>query len=309
MTTRDERLARRARVEAVARCQGGLVSRRQLAELAVSRAAIRAELDAHRWEVRGAQTVAAIPSMHGDDTTWWHAVLEVGRTAALDGVTALAAAGLSNFDDELVHVSVPRFEARLEVPGVLVHNINRRTEGELDGGPLPCVGVGVAAIRAAGWARSNAQAALVMVMAVQQRLLSGEQLMAAAASTRTRARRAFIQQMAFDIGNGAQSMGELDFAQLCREYGLPEPERQALCHGPNGRVYLDVRWPCGLVVEIDGIHHGEGLNPINDALRQNHVVLQENRVLRIPLMGLRLQPDAFMRQVVLALQMCGGLPT
>ena len=49
------------------------------------------------------------------------------------------------------------------------------------------------------------------------------------------------------------SLGELDFARLCRERGLPEPTRQAVCKGPDGRVFLDVRWECGLVVEIDGV--------------------------------------------------------
>ncbi|MFN8081619.1 MAG: hypothetical protein U0Q19_18840 [Kineosporiaceae bacterium] len=70
---------------------------------------------------------------------------------------------------------------------------------------------------------------------------------------------------------------------------------------PSGRVYLDVAWEdIGLVVEIDGGHHALALNPVDDALRQNEVVLGAARVLRIPVLGLRLAPDRFLRQVARA---------
>jgi hypothetical protein len=61
-------------------------------------------------------------------------------------------------------------------------------------------------------------------------------------------------------------------------------------------VYLDVEWD-GLVVEIDGGHHLAGLNPVDDALRANELVLDGTPVLRLPVLGLRLQPEAFMAQV------------
>jgi very-short-patch-repair endonuclease len=95
------------------------------------------------------------------------------------------------------------------------------------------------------------------------------------------------------------SLGELDFARLCRARGLPEPSRQVVRTHPDGRVYLDVAWDdIGLVVEIDGGHHGLALNPVDDALRQNEVVLGDARVLRIPVIGLRLDAEAFLDQVV-----------
>ena len=56
----------------------------------------------------------------------------------------------------------------------------------------------------------------------------------------------------------------------------------------------------GLVVEIDGGHHALALNVVDDALRQNEVVLGDERVLRVPVIGLRLLPEQFMAQVVRA---------
>ncbi|GAB3080515.1 hypothetical protein GCM10027053_51010 [Intrasporangium mesophilum] len=70
---------------------------------------------------------------------------------------------------------------------------------------------------------------------------------------------------------------------------------------PGGRVYLDVGWDdVGLVVEVDGGHHALALNTVDDALRQNEVVIAGEQVLRIPVLGLRLQPFRFMEQVMRA---------
>ena len=54
------------------------------------------------------------------------------------------------------------------------------------------------------------------------------------------------------------------------------------------------------MVEVDGGHHALALAPVDDALRQNEVTLSDKVVLRIPVLGLRLTPDAFMDQVVRA---------
>ena len=57
----------------------------------------------------------------------------------------------------------------------------------------------------------------------------------------------------------------------------------------------------GRVADIDGAHHQGGANPITDALRQNAVALHGDRVLCIPDIGLRSDPDAFLDQIEAAL--------
>ena len=107
-----------------------------------------------------------------------------------------------------------------------------------------------------------------------------------------------IRGVVRDIAFGVQSLGELDSRLSGRARGLPEPSRQVVRQGPRGRIYLDVRWDDhGLVVEIDGAHHGLGLNPTEDNLRQNSVTLAGERVLRIDVIGLRLEMHRFMDQV------------
>ena len=108
-----------------------------------------------------------------------------------------------------------------------------------------------------------------------------------------------MRQVLKDIADGAQSLGELDFAGLCRRYGIPPPDRQVLRRTALGRVYLDARWDGSrFVVEIDGAGHRVGLAVTDDNLRQNEVTLGDDRVLRLDLIGLRVHEAAFMGQVL-----------
>ncbi|MHA3836444.1 hypothetical protein ACXR8F_12035 [Terrabacter sp. AAH1] len=54
-------------------------------------------------------------------------------------------------------------------------------------------------------------------------------------------------------------------------------------------------------MEIDGAQHRWGLAVTTDNLRQNAVVLGGDRVLRIDVIGLRLETDLFMGQVSVGL--------
>ncbi|MCD6639669.1 MAG: DUF559 domain-containing protein, partial [Nocardioides sp.] len=99
---------------------------------------------------------------------------------------------------------------------------------------------------------------------------------------------------------------ELDFARLCRERGLPEPDRQVVRKGRSGRYYLDVCWESWrVVVEIDGIHHTWAQAVVDDALRHNEVTLQDAVVLRLPVLGLRVATDEFFEQIERALREAG----
>ncbi|MCA0292471.1 MAG: endonuclease domain-containing protein [Actinobacteria bacterium] len=224
---------------------------------------------------------------------WW-AVWESGTRAALDGASALIAEGMSGFVLDHIEISVP-LGARIHPhPGVRI--TQRRVLGPLRPG-LPRVEPATATVRAAQLAVSDRQAALLICLPVQQRIVRAEELLARWTTVRRSPRRSLLDAVIKDVCDGAHSLGELDFARFCRERGLPEPVRQQLRRGPKGRIYLDVAFECGLVVEIDGVQHSLGLAPVDDALRANAVTLQNRRVLRIPVLGLRLDPGAFLDQV------------
>lgn len=163
---------------------------------------------------------------------------------------------------------------------------------------LPRVRVPIAAVRGALWATSDRQAATILAMTVQQRLCRAVDIAEALLAVRRHRRKAFLEAVVLDLVDGAQAMGELDFARLCRTYGLPKPDRQVIRKTSNGRAYLDVYWrEYRLVVEIDGIHHLKVPAIVSDALRQNDLTLAADRVLRVPLLGLRSTEAQFMDQI------------
>lgn len=299
---------RRDRVRTIHGADVGVVSRATLRSVGIDDVDVRAEVRAERWTVHGLQTVALHTRPLGDEERLWQAVWETGLgVAALDGVTALLAAGMTGYCEDRIHLSVVHSHTVKRLTGVRVHKITRRHAREIEPHGIPRVRPAVAAIRAAHWADSDPQAALLLVLPVQQRLVRAADLLETARTIRGRRRRAFVGGVIRDIALGAQSLGELDFARLCRARGLPEPDRQVVRQGAKGRVYLDVRWRCGVVVEIDGIQHTWGMAPVLDALRQNLVTLSKDTVLRIPNIGLRLHEAAFMDQVEQALLLRGGL--
>lgn len=290
------------RAEAIAlRDHGGVLSRAQLTALGVGRGLVARLVRDRRWALHGRHTVAVHCGEIELAATFWRAVHEVGGSALVDGTSSLIAHGLTGLSEDRVHVSVHMLKRSPEVEGVVVHKVSRRLPDDVAPTGLPRTPPALAALRAAQWAVSDRQAALFLTMPVQQRLTSGEELREAHQSYLGRRRRALVGTLIEDISDGAQALGELDFAALCRGRGLPEPERQVVVRGRNGRVYLDVRWREGLVVEIDGSQHFEGLAPVQDMLRQNEVSMRGDLVLRIPLMGLRLDPGAFLDQVERAL--------
>lgn len=281
----------------------GVASRALLREVGVDGDRVRNQVRAGRWVVHGRQTVALHTGDLGERARRWRAVWEVGeRIAVLDGVSALHAVGMTGFDDPSIHVSTLHRHHGSPADGVRLHKVRRRVPDEVVASGVPRTRPQIAAVRAAHWAASNRQAALLLVLPVQQRLTTAGRLVEAAEVVHGRNRRALIRQLVKDIADGAQSLGELDFAALCRQRGLTEPSRQVVVKGPRGRVYLDVRWPdWGLVVEIDGSGHRQGLAVTDDNLRANAVSLSTDLVLRIDLIGLRLETAAFMDQVAAGL--------
>ncbi len=206
---------------------------------------------------------------------------ESGSGARLDGVSALLAHGMESFVEPTIHVTVPRESTPYRLLGVTLHR--RRQPDPMVPGGVPRSRPEWATIRAAQWARSDRQAALLLCLPVQQGLVSPSRLLRAWSDAGRGPRTQLIDTLLRDVCDGARSLGELDFAAWCRRYRLPEPTRQSVRTGPAGRVYLDVEWEeHQLVAEIDGVHHLLGLEPVKDALRANEVVLDGGRSFAFP---------------------------
>lgn len=285
-------------LDRLGRRQGGVVSRAQAYAAGLTRGELRAQLKAQRWQRVWSRSVC----LHTGDVSalgrQWAAVFEGGHRAMLDGETSLIASGLTNYQSSVLRVSVPRGVKPLRGAGLDIRRTRRWSGGDLVATGVPRTRVPVAAVRAAMWARSDKQASLLLLMPVQQGMTTPELIGRALLAVRRDRRRELMHAVVNDMLGGVRSVGELDFARECRRRGIPEPDRQVVRRGKDGRYYLDVCWDdFGLVVEIDGIHHSWAASVVPDAIRQNEVALGRATVLRLPLLGMRVAADEFFDQV------------
>lgn len=302
-----ETATRLAQLRATANPQASVVSRTQLYELGYSRGEVRHHVRARRWRRLGSHCLVLHTGPLTQDARYWAAVLEGGPRAVIDGASALLLAGLEHYEIGEIRVSVPR-GARIRHRGT-VANIRqtRRWAAEdtvRDG--IPRTPPAVAAVRAAIWARSHRQAQLLMIMAVQQGLTSAEELAVEMLRIRRDKRRLLLNDVVLELLGGIGSLNELDVVRGCRERGLPEPDKQVCRRTPDGTYYLDFRWSrWRVVVEVDGIQHAWVTNLVADALRHNRIAIDGDTVLRLPVLGLRAQPEAFFDQIEDALLVAG----
>jgi very-short-patch-repair endonuclease len=288
------------------RQQGWVLSRKQLYAIGITRWEIRGQVRMVRWQLIGDQSVCLHNGPIEDWGHHWAAVFQGGPRAVLDGASSLIAGGLERFAVERIRVSVPR---GAKIRRNRRYNIRqtRRWDAE-DRAPsgIPRTRPDVAAIRGFLWAGTDREATYLLTLTVQQGLARPEALGHQALRVRRDKRRGMLHAVVNDLLDGGRSLGELDIARELRRRGLPAPARQVLRRDKAQRYYLDLYWPqFRLVVEVDGIHHAWAENVVGDALRQNSLAIAGDTVLRVPLLGLRLNPDEFFGQIEEAL-LTGG---
>jgi hypothetical protein len=295
-------------VFALADDQGGVMSRPQLIRAGVARWEITGHLRARRWRKVTSQVLALHNGPLSDHGHRWAAVLHGGPRAMLDGPAALIASGLERFATDRIRVSVPRGARVRRTRRYDIRQTRRWRADDLASGGIPRTRTPIAAVRAALWAKTDKQATYVLSLVVQQGLTNPQQLGTELLRVRRDKRRLLLHAVVNDLLGGARSLSEIDVVREPKRPGLPAPARQVLRTDRRGRYYLDLYRPDhGVVVEIDGFHHAWAENVVGDALRQNALVLQGDVVLRLPLLGLRLQPDEFFQQIADALAP-GGQP-
>lgn len=285
-------LARRVAAKLAAE-QCGVVGRRQLYAAGVPRWLVRLELRVGRWQSTGRQTVVVHNGPRDAAARRWIAVLEAGPRAALDGVSALQAAGIAALTDDVVHVIVPKGARKPRLRGVRLHESRRWRDEDIVRAGIPRTLPAVAAVHAALWAATDRQAALHLTLAVQQRRATAAELYDAAATVRRHPRRALLRLVVTDLADGVRSLGELDVAQAMRGRGLPEPVRQSLRRRPSGRQYLDADFPTyRLTLEVDGWQHDLPGQRLADVLRDLAVAGEGGTTVRIPLVAWRMDSSA-----------------
>lgn len=288
----DPMRTHRSRAETIAG-EHRVATRRDLARADVPRWFLRNEVARGRWQRGGPQTLVLHNGPFTEWQRWAVAVRETGGAAALDGVTALQAAGLKGLSDTAIHVSTPRGSTPHKPRGVAVHETRRFHRDDVLEGGLPRMRPATAAVHAALWARTDREAKLFPTMAVQQRLTTVAEMEAVVARIRRHPRRRLLLQLLGDLAGGVQSLNELDVAAGLRRRGLPEPARQAIRRRPSGTAYLDNDFPdYGFSLEVDGQGHDDPQQRMKDVLRDLAELAAGSSTVRIPVVVWRLDEEA-----------------
>jgi very-short-patch-repair endonuclease len=291
-----------------AEAQGGVLSRPQLYAFGITRWEIRGQVRARRWQLIGDQSVCLHNAEVSELGHMWAAVFQGGPRACLDGTSSLVAGGLDRYRVDRLRVSVPRGARIRRNRRYDIRQTRRWDASDIVQFGIPRTRNEVAAVRGALWAVSDRQATYVLTLAVQQGMTTADAIGLELLRIRRDKRRSLLHAVVNDLLDGVRALGELEVARELRRRGLPAPVRQVLRKDARNRYFLDLYWPqFHLVVEIDGIHHAWAENVVGDALRQNALVLDGDKVLRLPLLGLRLCPDDFFEQIRQAL-VAGGMP-
>ena len=295
----------------LASAQAGIVTRRQLYRADVPRWLVRRELAVGRWKRTGRQSLVLHNGPLLAESRRWVAVLEAGRRAAIDGVTALQHAGVRGLDDDTVHVLTPKGSAPPRLPGVRMHESRRwREEDVIEDSGIRRVTPAVAAVHAALWARTEREATFLLALAVQQRVATPRELQRAIDVVRRHRLRKAMLRVVDELAGGVRSLGELDVGLAMRARGLPEPDRQVLRRRPSGRDYLDADFDdVEVTLEIDGWQHEEPEQRLNDTLRDLASSTAGRTVVRLPLVAWRWDEAAVLDALEALFRSRGWLPT
>lgn len=271
--------------------QRGVVSRGQLRSAGISRHHVRNQVLAGRWVPRGPRVVATFTGQLTREQRWQAAVLHAGPRAALAGLSAALAHGLTGWPSSQLHVLVPHHTHVPPLAGLRVHQSRLPVVRDAHGrSPAP-----VAVWDAATWAATDSAAAGLLAAGVQQRLVLPDGLLAV--GQRWPRRRELLTAVCADLVGGAQALSEIRLGWLARRAGLPAPVRQAVRVDAAGRRrYLDADFG-SFAVEIEGMPHLGADSQARDLLRVNDLVLTDLRLLRFAAWTVRAQPDIVVAQL------------
>ncbi|MGC4762028.1 DUF559 domain-containing protein [Micromonospora sp. DT46] len=277
----------------------------------LSSKAIRHRVATRRWRQVHRAVFVAHNGPVGPAQHRWIAVLAAGPAAMLGGLTAAQAWGLRGHDSRIVDVLLPAaHQSRALPPGVRLHRTTLLGEEDvLHVGQPPRTMPARSLVDAAQWAATDEQARAIIAAGFQQRLVGGDDLhLVLDAMPRIR-RRNLIRQTAADAAGGAHSLAELDFLDLVRRAGLPDPSRQAVRYDSAGRRrYLDAWFEQWRVhVEIDGGQHLDPATAWTDMRRQNDLWIDGDRVLRFPAWAVRNDSRTVVAQLRAALRAAGWM--
>jgi hypothetical protein len=287
----------------LARSQEGLISRRQLRGLGVTRSEIRNHLDLERWAVRSAEVLSTTTGPLAPLQRLWLGALHGGPTAMIAGLNAATHRGLKGWDRDEITVLVSNPMSFEPLDGFCFFR-SRRPSGLLLGtGVLPVCKLEPAVLLFASRERNIRTALGSLAAVVQQKLTTPDKLREGVALLKPLRRADAIRTFLDDLDGGAQSLTEVETHRLFREWRIARPDTQKARHDRAGkRRYTDCEWKLRdgrtLVLEINGGFHDDVLQSMDDSRRSRKLTTPERIVVTCTGFELRHEPWAVMEDLI-----------
>jgi hypothetical protein len=290
---------------ALAGKQSGVLRKDQLSAVGLTHKAARRHVALGRWTEWGHNVLLLSNAAPTREQLKRIALLDPSGPSALASHTALEQGGFRGFAHEArhVHVVVVHGATYCALPGVVYHESRRFGQQDIvriNG--LNATAQPRSAIDAGAWQRWPRFACALLAAVVQQRVCTVQRLAEALANAGRVRHRAHMRLAITDIAGGAQALGEIDVARLCRRFHLCPPNRQQVRRDPDGRLrYLDCEWVLEdgsiVVLEVDGSHHHSVEHWEADMKRERKVVISRRWVLRASNFELRHEQEAVARDL------------
>lgn len=298
MTGRADYLRVVPGLDELLRRQSGLARRSQLRALGVVDWHVTHQLDAGRWQLVAPEVLSCDNGRLDREQTRWRAVLHAPR-GWVGGRSSLETLGLHGYEPEAVHLLVPRGARPSALDGVVLHVSDRLDDlaHSLDGG-LPRTPAARSVVDAAAWSPFPRLAAGVVVAAVQQRLVTPDEVDHELGLAGRIRHKVAIRAALAGAREGGESVSEIDVAPLLRRAGLPTFRRQAAVRGRRRDLEVDLPDGSVLVLEVDGPTHDTPEGRWRDAERDAEVAEDGKLSLRLPTYAVRHDPHGVVRALV-----------
>ncbi|MGN6330421.1 MAG: type IV toxin-antitoxin system AbiEi family antitoxin domain-containing protein [Motilibacteraceae bacterium] len=288
----------------VADRQHGAVTGRQVLEAGLDRRRLGRLVATGAWQRvhRDVYVVHSGPLARA--TALWAAVLACGPGAALARASAAEVWGLDDEADESIHVVLP-VGRRITAPsGVIVHYALHLERTRHPTALPPRTTVEDTVLDLVDVIRGRDQVVGLVTRACQRRLTSAARLQAAADLRKKLRWREFLQDLLYDVAEGAESPLEVHYLRdVERAHGLPRGARQ----DRKGSRFRDVAYRAYLLlVELDGrAAHPDELAGRDQARDNEHLAAGGEATLRYGWAAVVHAPCQVAAQVARALQQRG----
>jgi hypothetical protein len=287
----------------LAAAQHGMLSQRQLNALDVSRATVRSQLRAGRWSRR----TSAVFSTTTGPLTWeqrlWRAVLHAGPDSLIGGLTAAKVHGMRGWDRDEITVLVGNELSFEDLAGVRFFRTRRALIDMRAPTVIPLCRVAPAVLLFAGYEPNRRTAHGAVAAVVQQRLTDVPELASWLETLRPIRGARGLRALLDDIGDGAQSLAEVDLRRECRRCRVRLPDAQRPRFDRRGRRrFTDAEWRLidgrTLVLEVDGAFHDDVLQAAADRARNRKLTTPDRIVVSCSAYELRHDPASVMEDLI-----------